>query len=59
MALCREFRPDNVGFRTGDATVNREAHLNSLEAPDGGAWTLRAREHNRQMRRLVRSQILA
>jgi hypothetical protein len=27
MALCREFGPDNVGFSTGDATVNRDAPI--------------------------------
>jgi superfamily II RNA helicase len=25
--LCREFRPDNVGLSTGDATVNRDAPI--------------------------------
>src|SRR5437016_1966194 len=27
MALCREFGPDNVGLRTGDASVNRDAPI--------------------------------
>src|SRR5439155_9170424 len=27
MALCRELGPDNVGLSTGDASVNREAHI--------------------------------
>jgi superfamily II RNA helicase len=27
MALCREFGPDNIGFSTGDASVNRDAPI--------------------------------
>src|SRR5258708_6714116 len=27
LALCREFGPDNVGFSTGDASVNRDAPI--------------------------------